>query len=164
MRARTAITRLAGAAALAVALAAGRCPAQDGAAAGDAADLVAAIAGRFRRIEACARTLAIEVAIEVHELDGEILAPPRSAKAAWRTRAGRTLVSVQGCDLDAAPESRPAEAARVRLYLPGGIAESVDGAAGSFMRDQRSYLDAGCLASDLAPSEFLWTFCGTYRS
>jgi hypothetical protein len=132
--------------------------------AGEDGSLLADIRKRLRAMEGCARTIAIDVAVTVAELDGAVLDPPGRAAVRWSARGGRSLIEVSGVDLDHGAASRPAEARRVRLHLPGGITETVDLRTGAFSRDQRTYLDAMALPSDLGPGEFLWTFCGAYRS
>lgn len=131
----------------------------------DDAGLVAAVVARFREIESCVRTLSVEVDVLVTEVDGAPLAPPGRTSVSWRARAGRAHARVAGLDLDGLGAGRRGgEASVERLYLPGGITETLDRASGSWSRDQRSYLDAATLASDLGPGEFVSTFCGAWRS
>src|SRR5262249_20934102 len=124
--------------------------------------LLSLVARRFAEIERCVETLAVAVSIEVEELDGRPLAPLGRAEMTWKTRGGRVLVELDGVDLDGIRAARPGR--RWRLYLPGGLTESFEAATASFARDQRSYLEASDLSSDLGPGELWWSFCGSRRS
>jgi hypothetical protein len=137
-----------------------------GAAQEEQAGLVALVTKRFRAVENSVSALAMDVAIEVSEIDGVMLDPPAVATVRWRIRSGRSLVEVDGVDLDrnARPQTVEREARRARLNLPGGMSESLDLRTGLWSRDQRTYLDAATLPSDAGVGEFLWSFCGTRRS
>jgi hypothetical protein len=126
---------------------------------------VADIAVRLRAIEQCFRTVAVDATVRIVELRGAPIEPAASATVSWRARGGRAALEVAGLDLDVpSPDGEPGAADRVRLFLPGGITETLDRRSGAFSRDQRSFVDPGALTSDVGPGEFLASFCGSYRS